>query len=206
MPSTPSWSDEIRTQYLSGAANTFVLHGNVQDRLLLPANGDGQPARIGNLTDFLVQHQLRKFDLVLSYELGSGVRVELGAELFRKLRGAEEPPREPAQAVGYLDYLLRFLVNLRKIRPGETPPAESGVDAVAEKRDAGAQDEVQPRHVAVVIDAITGRRARRVGHHAGLLVIADGFEIAARAPCQFGALQSLPGNVIGHGSNFSLSL
>ncbi|MCP5540752.1 MAG: ATP-binding protein [Akkermansiaceae bacterium] len=136
MPSTPSWSDEIRTQYLSGAANTFVLHGNVQDRLLLPANGDGQPARIGNLTDFLVQHQLRKFDLVLSYELGSGVRVELGAELFRKLRGAEEPPREPAQAVGYLDYLLRFLVNLRKIRPGETPPAESGVDAVAEKGEA----------------------------------------------------------------------
>ena len=71
---------------------------------------------------------------------------------------------------------------------------------------AGAQDETQPGHMGFVIDAVAGRRARRVGHHADLLVIANGFEIAAGVPCQFGALQSLPGNVIGHGSNFSLSL
>lgn len=116
----PPWSEKIRTQYLSGAANQFLIHGNVNDRLLLPAGKkDSASPAIGNLTDFLVDHQLRKFDIVLSYELGAGLRVLAGQELFARLRPAQTLPLDPAQAIGYLDHLLRFLVNLRKIKPGE---------------------------------------------------------------------------------------
>ncbi len=130
----PRWSEKVRTDYLSGAANQFVLHGNVHDRLLLPADaGDEAGSGIGNLGDFLTGTQLRKFDLVLSYELGAGLRVERGAELFRKLRPADELPGDPAKAVAYLDYLLRFLVNLRQLKSNAPPPASaSGSEIVSE--------------------------------------------------------------------------
>ncbi len=110
----PDWSETIKTQYLSGAANQFVVYGNVSDRLLLP---DEESQSLGNLADYLVDHQLRKFDLVLSYELGTGLRIESGRELFQKLRQPEDLPKDPTQAIGYLDHLLRYLVNLRRIEP-----------------------------------------------------------------------------------------
>ncbi len=111
---TPKWSEKIRTQYLSGAANQFVIHGNVNDRMMIPGDGG---STIGNLSDFLTDVQLEKFDLVLSYELGAGLRVESGNEFFRKLRYSDDLPKDPAQAIGYLDNFLRFCVNLRRITP-----------------------------------------------------------------------------------------
>lgn len=130
----PRWSDTIRTQYLSGAANQFVLHGNVHDRLLLPGpESESGGSSLGTLPDFLVDHQLRKFDLVLSYELGAGLRVERGSDLFRKLRPADDLPGEPAKAIAYLDYLLRFLVNLRNLAPNTpSPPEATGPQVVGE--------------------------------------------------------------------------
>ncbi len=112
------WSEKIKTQYLSGASNQFVVHGNVHDRLLLPSVAS-EMASMGNLLDFLVAEQLRKFDLILSYELGTGLRIETGHELFQKLRSIEELPKDPAPAIAYLDHLIRFLVNLRKIKPDD---------------------------------------------------------------------------------------
>jgi hypothetical protein len=121
----PAWSDTIRRLYLSGAANQFVLHGNVADRLLVP--GDGVPAT-GSLTDFLTKVQLRRFDIVIGFELGSGVRVLAGEELFRQIAPAGNPPNTPAQVVGWLDHFLRLCVNLRGLAP-----AKSGVPGPAGK-------------------------------------------------------------------------
>ncbi|MDF1812697.1 MAG: AAA family ATPase [Verrucomicrobiales bacterium] len=113
----PEWSNKIKTRYLSGASNQFVIHGNVYDRLLLPPAGMDEP-EIGNLVDYLVDEQLRKFDLILSYELGAGLRIESGQDFFQKLRfSGSDLPKDPAQAIGYLDHLIRFLVNLRKLSP-----------------------------------------------------------------------------------------
>ena len=137
----PEWSEQIKTQYLSGASNQFVVHGNVHDRLLLPAEKKEIP-EVGNLVDFLVRSQLRKFDLVLSYELGAGLRVEHGGEFFQKLRYADDLPRDPAQAIGYLDHLLRFLVNLRKIKPEET-----GNDLDKKERSLAGRN----HHIALII-------------------------------------------------------
>ena len=72
--STPAWADTIRRLYLSNAANQFVIHGNVQDRLLIGEAG-AQSAVMGNLIEFLTKQQLQRFDLVLSYELGAGLRI-----------------------------------------------------------------------------------------------------------------------------------
>jgi len=113
----PAWSDTIRRLYLSGAANQFVLHGNVADRLLVP--GDGAPVT-GSLTDFLTKEQLRRFDIVIGFELGSGVRVLAGEELFRQVAPAGNPPNTPAQVVGWLDHFLRLCVNLRGLAPAKS--------------------------------------------------------------------------------------
>ncbi|MDF1755649.1 MAG: ATP-binding protein [Verrucomicrobiales bacterium] len=117
--SQPQWSEKIKTQYLSGASNQFVVHGNVHDRLLI-STAETKSPKLGNLVDYLVDQQLEKFDLVLSYELGAGLRIESGHDLFHKLRDGEDLPKDPAQAIGYLDHLIRYLVNLREIRPEES--------------------------------------------------------------------------------------
>lgn len=130
-----SWSESIRTNYLSGANNQFILHGNVNDRLLLPADksdmtGKSSKARVGNLKDYLVAYQLEKFDIVLSYELGSGLRVESGFDTFKKLNPRELPKNDPVKGIGYLDYFLRYCANLRNINPadrtGDEAPSIAG--------------------------------------------------------------------------------
>ena len=115
--STPAWADTIRRLYLSNAANQFVIHGNVQDRLLIGEAG-AQSAVMGNLIEFLTKQQLQRFDLVLSYELGAGLRIESGEAFFKQLRFSDELPKDPMQAIGYLDKFLRFCVNLRRLAPG----------------------------------------------------------------------------------------
>ncbi|MEN8715702.1 MAG: ATP-binding protein [Verrucomicrobiales bacterium] len=112
------WSLEIRRLYLSGAANQFVVHGNIHDRLLLPAKGDEDAPQIGSLIDYLTEVQLKKFDVVLSYELGGGLRVESGDEFFQQIRFHDgDLPNDPPNAIGYIDQFLRYLINLRSIEP-----------------------------------------------------------------------------------------
>ncbi len=113
--STPLWSESIRRLYLSGAANQFILHGNVADRLLVPT-ADG--AQVGSLTDFLTNEQLRRFDLVLSYELGSGIRILAGEDFCNRIAPEGPRPVDPPGAIAWIDHLLRTLVNLRRLTPG----------------------------------------------------------------------------------------
>jgi len=129
MENSGEWAEEIRRLYLSGAANQFVVHGNVNDRLLIESDS---AVEVGNFGDFLTQVLLRKFELVLSYELGSGLRIEKGEELFRQLRDTEELPVDPPNAIGYLDHFLRFCVNLRQL------PANADISG-------------RNRHIAIVI-------------------------------------------------------
>lgn len=94
-------------------------------------------SRVGNLIDYLTEVQLKKFDLVFSYELGGGLRVESGQDFFNALSfHGGDLPKDPPNAIGYLDQFLRFLVNLRAIDP-TTEEA---------KRYAGRN-----HHVAIVI-------------------------------------------------------
>ena len=125
MSDLPSWAEEIRMQYLSGASNQFILHGNVGDRILLEVDRDGRDgrgrgqARLGNLGDFLVEKLLHKFDVVLTYELGAGVRVAAGDKTFRLWpsgKALEKLPRKPAESIAVLDHFLRYCVNLRQIK------------------------------------------------------------------------------------------
>ncbi len=114
MTPTP-WTERIRRHYLANASNQFVLHGNVSDRFLL-AGRDGS-REVGSLTERLMSDLLARFDLVVSYELGRGLQVLAGEALLDQIGPKGERPSDPAQAIGWLDHLLRVCVNLRGIAP-----------------------------------------------------------------------------------------
>src|SRR5271165_1615620 len=113
--SLPSWAQEAIQLYESNAASQFVLYGNVYDQMLIPVGSTG---RIGTLTDFLLQVMLPRFDVVLSYDLGNGIRVEKGGEVFSKwpqLQQDPNLPKAPRPAVEFLTHYFRYVANLARL-------------------------------------------------------------------------------------------
>src|SRR5690606_16134911 len=91
--SLPAWSRDVIARYESGAAGQFILHGNVADRMLLPVGGQ----RLGRLADFLRDVLLPRFEIVLGYDAGHGLRVERGRERFAAWPAFKENPELPTQ-------------------------------------------------------------------------------------------------------------
>ena len=72
-PPLPSWARSLADLYESNAANQFIIYGNISDRMVLPP----PPApRLGGMPDFLIGVLLPRVDVVLSYDVGNGVRGE----------------------------------------------------------------------------------------------------------------------------------
>ena len=89
----PSWASELMARYESGAGNQFVLHGNVEDRFVLPESN-----ALGSLSEFLLSALLGRFDVVLSYDLGNGIRIEKGREIFSQWPAYKANPTLPREA------------------------------------------------------------------------------------------------------------
>jgi len=111
----PAWARALAETYESNAASQFVIYGNISDRMLLPAT---PAARLGALSDFLLGALLSRFDVVLSYDLGNGIRVERGAEIFSKWPHFQESQKDwkaPRPAVETLTRYFRFCANLTRL-------------------------------------------------------------------------------------------
>src|SRR5262245_40806044 len=107
----PSWCRELVELYESDAASQFILYGNVEDRFLL---SDGPPARLGGLTDFLRDILLGGFHIVITYDVGNGIRIEKGSELFAEwpyLKENPQLPRQPRPAIEALTHYFRYCAN-----------------------------------------------------------------------------------------------
>jgi hypothetical protein len=113
MASLPSWALEVIARYESGTAGCFVLHGNINDRLLLPPGGK---KRLGRLHDFLLDALLPRFEVVLSYELGFGIRVERGGETFAEWPTAKELSDFPARPLDAIRFLTQYLIYCRNLK------------------------------------------------------------------------------------------
>lgn len=112
--SLPIWAREVIARYESGSAGCFILHGNVDDRFYLPI----APPRLGSLGDFLAEVLLPRFDVVLSYNLGSGIEIERGRQIFYDwptLKNQTEIPTSPLHASRFLGQYLTYLRNLRAV-------------------------------------------------------------------------------------------
>lgn len=113
----PAWSRELIELYESGAASQFILHGNIADLMLMPAS-----QALGTLDVYLKDVLLGKFDVVLSYDVGNGVRVEKGGDTFVQWPAFKDKtlPSAPREAIFVLTHYLRFCANLAKIKPDKT--------------------------------------------------------------------------------------
>lgn len=110
----PTWSTELISLYESNATNQFILHGNVTDHYLMPLR---EGMQVGNLTDFLVEVLLQSFDVVLSYDLGNGIRVLKGGEILTEwpsYRERQPFSKKPREALEILTHYLRYCANLRQ--------------------------------------------------------------------------------------------
>lgn len=117
----PSWSNEVIASYESGTAGCFVLHGNVHDSVML--GHGGRKLQLGSLGDFIQESLLPKFDVVLSYDLGFGMRVERGGDIFRKwpsLGETPDIPHQPLPAIRLMTHYMQYCRNL-KIMGREAP-------------------------------------------------------------------------------------
>ena len=110
----PVWANSLVDLYESGAYNQFLIFGNIQDQLTIP----GAPARLSSLTEFLMEVLLPRFDVVLSYDLGNGIRVEKGGEIFSSWPALKEKPlpKQPLAAVEVLTQYFRYCGNLARLQ------------------------------------------------------------------------------------------
>ncbi|MEW6302403.1 MAG: ATP-binding protein [Verrucomicrobiota bacterium] len=131
-PALPAWANEVISLYQSHAASQFVLYGNIHDRFILPA---GAEASVGSLTDFLLKVLMPRFDVVISYDLGNGIRIEKGGEVFTQWPSYKEKelPREPRAAIETLTHYFRYCANLSRLgkRPLQIGCWIRGADLVA---------------------------------------------------------------------------
>src|SRR6516165_9694193 len=111
----PGWARTLADAYESNASSQFIIFGNISDRLVLP----GAPSpRLGALPDFLLGVLLSRFDVVLSYDIGNGIRVEKGADIFSKWPHFQESQKDwkaPRPAVETLTRYFRYCANVTRL-------------------------------------------------------------------------------------------
>jgi hypothetical protein len=87
--------------------------------MVLPAP-DGKQT-LGNHHQILLDVLMPRFDVVLSYDLGNGVRIERGGQTFTKWPGWKESeplPKNPRAAVEFLTHYFRYGANLARLGRG----------------------------------------------------------------------------------------
>jgi AAA+ superfamily predicted ATPase len=116
----PTWAERLGDAYLSGTSCVFMLHGNVRDAVPIapPAAPGGAPDvnAWGSLGDFLSREMFGRWDVVLGYDVGRGLRPLAGTDAARlrtmaqwlgeRLGNASGWPREPDAAIGAIDAIL----------------------------------------------------------------------------------------------------
>lgn len=111
----PDWAQKVADLYESNAASQFIIYGNISDRMVLPVSPG---PRLGAIADFLLEVLLPRFDVVLSYDIGNGIRVEKGGELFSKWPHFQESQKDwkaPRPAVETLTRYFRYCANLTRL-------------------------------------------------------------------------------------------
>ncbi len=120
----PAWAEEMRDIFRSSSVGQFLLYGNISD--VVPAAGPSG-RRFLSLRTFLDEVMFEKYDVVLHYDRGKGIRATRGAEdwgeWLRQALGdqanAMALTREPLSAMELIDrYILRTL-NLQSLRGRE---------------------------------------------------------------------------------------
>ncbi len=110
----PAWANTLFDLFFSGSASLYLLHGNVHDFVPLAPDGSAY----GGLADFLAEQVFGRWDLVLHYDVGRGLRAFAGRDGARlkemvpranqKVGDLAAARKDPAAAFSLLD---RFIQN-----------------------------------------------------------------------------------------------
>jgi AAA+ superfamily predicted ATPase len=110
----PAWAERLGDAYLAGRSCLFLLHGNVRD--LVPLTAPDREPTWGTVPDFLSRELFGRWDVVLAYDVGKGLRPLAGADgnrlramaqwLTDKIGPAVNWPRDPDAAIATIDGLL----------------------------------------------------------------------------------------------------
>jgi AAA+ superfamily predicted ATPase len=115
----PAWAERLGDAYLSGTSCVFMLHGNVRDLVPVAAPAGGgrdEVAAWGTVPDFLAREMFGRWDIVLAYDVGKGLRPLAGPDparlrsmaqwLTERMGNAANWPRDPDQAIAAIDAIF----------------------------------------------------------------------------------------------------
>ncbi len=109
----PAWAQQIVDGFNSQAHTQFILSGNVHDSF--PVQFQDKPA-LGSLADFLQQAVIPRYQVVLTYDIGNGLRVERGGDIFGRWNEKTEVAGKAARpSVELITYYLRFCANVARL-------------------------------------------------------------------------------------------
>lgn len=113
----PPWALAMADLYFSGTTSVFVLHGNTYDLVPLADIQAADPAPYGGIAEFLAEQMFGRWDLVLHYDLGRGLRVFAGRSerrlkemvtlATRRIGDLSTVKNDPATVLGLLDLFVR---------------------------------------------------------------------------------------------------
>lgn len=126
----PAWGEKMREIFRSGTVSQFILTGNVHD--VVPYRS-GEQVTFYPLRDFLAKIMFARFDMILLYDRGKGLRAVKGAnDLRAHLKTASiaggSSGALPAQSPGrILDLIDRLLIRVTESGSGKEIPASAAV-------------------------------------------------------------------------------
>lgn len=110
----PGWGRRLAELYFSGTTSMFVLHGNTDD--LTRTAGPQGDARFVQLAELLATQVFGRWDLVLYYDLSTGLRVvagpdaarqkDMAALAARRIGALEAIPKDPTAVLHVLDRFI----------------------------------------------------------------------------------------------------
>ena len=168
----PPWAERLGDAYLSGTSCVFLLHGNVRDLVPLGPPTALPPAGWGTVPDFLARELFGRWDIVLAYDVGKGLRPLAGPDpsrlrtmaqwLTERLGNATTWPRDPDQAIAAIDALLeRNLIDPPELRKRIAVVLDYG-QYLAPAGDAAASARTGAGRLVRIVSWATNPLLRRV--------------------------------------------
>ncbi len=110
----PGWGRKLAELYFSGTTSMFVLHGNTDD--LTRTAGPAGEVRFVPLAELVATQLFGRWDLVLYYDLSTGLRVvagpdatrqkDMAALAARRIGALESVPKDPSAVLHVLDRFI----------------------------------------------------------------------------------------------------